>query len=476
MVGKKGSARDTDGEDRTSILIVDDDRIILDSLAEFLQLEGYEIWRATSLTEAIQVLNRQPVDLMLCDVNMPGGNGFELLHVLRKTKPETVAIMITGYGTIESAVEAIKMGAYDYLTKPINDDELKLCVERAMAQRAILRENRELKQKLDMRFGLDNVVGQDYRMLKLFDLIESVAASKVTVLVQGASGTGKSLVARAIHQQSDRRDKPFVEVSCGAIPETLLESELFGYVRGAFTGAVSNKPGKFKAAHGGTIFLDEIANASPALQVKLLRVLQSQQFEPVGSNKTQTVDVRVVLASNVDLEAEVQAGRFREDLYYRVNVVTIEMPTLAERISDIPLLAEHFLERSCGELRKTALAFDDDTLKALQRYHWPGNVRELENVVARAVVLCKGPRILESDLPPKMLEAAENCVPVETYTPIPLKQALEQPEKRILEAALRANGWNRQATAEQLDINRTTLYKKMKRYGLDREPLRMGLA
>ena len=474
MDHKKDKLKSTNGEDRTHILVVDDDRIILDSLAEFLQVEGYEISRATSFAEAMQALNRQPIDLMLCDINMPGGNGFELLHVLRKNQPETVAIMITGYGTIESAVEAIKMGAYDYLTKPIHDDELKLCVERAMAQRAILRENRELKQKLEMRFGLDNVVGQDYRMLKLFDLIESVAASKVTVLVLGASGTGKSMVARVIHQQSDRADKPFVEVSCGAIPETLLESELFGYVRGAFTGAVSNKPGKFKAAHGGTIFLDEIANASPALQVKLLRVLQSRQFEPVGSNKTQTVDVRVILASNVDLEEEVQAGRFREDLYYRVNVVTVEMPTLAERISDIPLLAEHFLQRSCAELNRTVLGFDEEAIEALQRYHWPGNVRELENVVARAVVLCKGARLSESDLPPKLLEAAANFVPVETYTPMPLKQALERPEKRILEAALLANGWNRQATAEQLDINRTTLYKKMKRYGLDREPLRMG--
>ena len=455
---------------KVRILVVDDDRIILDSLSEFLSLEGYGVETATSFAEAMQVIHRRPVDLIICDINMPGGNGFELLHVVRDKWPETVVIMITGYGTIESAVEAIKMGAYDYLTKPIIDDELKLCVARAMAQQAILRENRTLKQKLYLHYGLDSVVGQDYRMLKVFDLIESVADSKVTVLIQGASGTGKSLIARVIHQQSDRAEKPFIEVSCGAIPETLLESELFGHVRGAFTGAVSNKAGKFKAAHGGTIFLDEISAASPALQVKLLRVLQTQQFEPVGSNKTQTVDVRVLLATNSDLEAEVHAGRFREDLYYRINVVTIDMPTLAERVADIPLLAEYFLKRSCAEMKREILGFEEGALQTLQRYGWPGNVRELENVVARAVVLCKEHRIGVRDLPHKLVESAESFEPGGGYTPMPLKLALEQPEKRILEAALRANDWNRQATAEQLGINRTTLYKKMKRYGLDPEP------
>jgi two-component system response regulator AtoC len=406
-------------------------------------------------------------------VNMPGGNGFELLHVARKQASEAAVIMITGYGTIESAVEAIKMGAYDYLTKPIIDDELKLCVERALAQQAILRENRVLREKLDMRFGFDAVVGHDYRMLKVFDLVESVADSKVTVLVQGPSGTGKSLIARVIHQHSDRHDAPLVEVSCGAIPETLLESELFGYVRGAFTGAVANKVGKFKAAHGGTIFLDEIASASPALQVKLLRVLQNQQFEPVGSNKTETVDVRVILASNVNLEDEVRSGRFREDLFYRVNVVTVEMPTLAERVNDIPLLAGHFLTQSCAEMKRELLGFEDEAMQMLQRHDWPGNVRELENVVARAVVLSKGHHIGVGDLPTKLVESASAYKPAEDYRPMPLREALEQPEKRILEAALRANGWNRQLTAEQLGINRTTLYKKMKRYGLVAEPARL---
>ena len=458
---------------KATVLVVDDDGIILDSLCEFLRLEGYEAVAAGSLADALKAMELRTVDLIVTDVNMPGGNGFELLHVTRRKAPDTVVIMMTGYGTIESAVEAIRMGAYDYLTKPIIDDELKLCVERALAQQAILRENRILKEKLALRFGLESVIGHDYRMLKVFDLVESVAGSKVTALLQGPSGTGKSLIARVIHQQSDRCNKPFIEVSCGALPETLLESELFGHVRGAFTGAVSNKIGKFKAADGGTIFLDEIASASPAMQVKLLRVLQTQQFEPVGGNKTETVDVRVVLASNLDLEDEVRAGRFREDLFYRINVVAIEMPTLAERVGDIPMLAEHFLKLSCAEMKREILGFEDSATRLLQRYDWPGNVRELENVVARAVVLSKGHYVTERDLPPKLLESAETFEPIETYRPMPLREALEQPEKRILESALRANGWNRQLTAEQLGINRTTLYKKMKRYGLDAEPARM---
>lgn len=458
-------------ESRPSILVVDDDRIILDSLCEFLRLEEYEVSSAASLKEATLVLQREPIDLVIADVNMPGGNGFELLHLIRKRYPDSGVIMLTGYGTIESAVEAIKMGAFDYLTKPIVDDELKLCIERALAQQAILRENRTLKKRLDGRFGLEAMIGQDFRMLKLMELVEAVADASVTVLIQGNSGTGKSLLAEVIHQRSDRRDEPFIEVSCGAIPETLLESELFGHVRGAFTGAVANKSGKFKAANGGTIFLDEIAIASPGLQVKLLRFLQSQQFEPVGSNKTETLDVRVLLASNVDLEAEVQAGRFREDLYYRVNVVTIEMPTLAQRVSDIPLLARHFLDVYCKKMKRSISGFSDEALQVLQRHQWPGNVRELENAVERAVVLCKGRVVTPEDLPPRIIEAANTFEPSVPDQVMTLREALEVPEKRIIESALCANGWNRQLTADRLGINRTTLYKKMKHFGLDAEPI-----
>ena len=460
-------------KNKPRILVVDDDRIILDSIGEFLRLEGFEVVSAASFPQAVGAMEKQSIDLVITDVNMPGGNGFELLHVLRKRFPDTVVMMMTGYGTIESAVESIKMGAFDYLTKPIVDDELKVCVERAVAQQAIIRENRVLKEQLDQRYGFDAVIGHDHRMLKVFDLLEAVAGSKVTVLIQGSSGTGKSMIAGVLHHRSDRADKPFVEVSCGAIPESLLESELFGHVRGAFTGAVANKAGKFKAAHQGTIFLDEIAAASPALQVKLLRVLQSQQFEPVGSNKTETVDVRVILATNKNLEEEVAEGRFREDLFYRINVVAIDMPGLAERLGDVPQLANHFLEKYRTEMKRDILGFDEAAVQALQRYGWPGNVRELENVVERAVVLCKGRTITPEDLPEKLLDA-EPALDVFSFGPqLTLREALEQPEKRIIEVALRANGWNRQLTAGQLGINRTTLYKKMKRYGLEAEPARM---
>jgi len=388
--------------------------------------------------------------------------------------------MMTAYGTIESAVEAIKMGAYDYLTKPIIDEELQLVIERGVAQQTLLNENRRLKRELNMRYGLGSMVGHDYHMLKVFDLIEQVADSDVTVMLQGPSGTGKSLAAHVIHRLSPRRDKPFIEVAVGAIPEMLVESELFGHVRGAFTGAISNKVGKFKAADGGTIFLDEIATAPVALQVKLLRILQERQFEPVGSNTTEQVDVRVILATNVDLEAEVASGRFREDLFYRINVITIELPALCDRGADIALLAQFFLKQSHSAANKRQLlGFDDEATMLMQGYCWPGNVRELANVVQRCAVLAKGPYVGVGDLPAKLLkpefhqdadamvESPDALPPVETITS--LREALQGPEKRILEAALKANHFNRQRTAKQLDINRTTLYKKMKRYGLDHE-------
>jgi len=460
-------------EDLTGrIMIVDDDRIILDSLAEFLRLEGYAVETASGYAEAMAALEKQEIQLVITDVNMPDTDGFELLRVVRKQHPDVMVVMLTGYGTIESAVEAIKMGACEYLTKPIIDDEVRLVVERALKQQSLVHENLSLRRQLEMRFSLGSMIGGDYRMLKVFDLIETVADSKTTVLIQGESGTGKSLAARVIHHQSSRRNGPFVEVSCGAIPETLLESELFGHVKGSFTGAVSDKEGRFRAAHGGTIFLDEISSASPALQVKLLRVLQERQFEPVGSNQTETVDVRVVLASNEDLGEAVRQKRFRQDLYYRVNVVTILLPALRDRLSDIPRLAGFFLEKYRSESRKEVLGFAEETLEAMQRYHWPGNVRELENAVERSVVLTKTRYIGAEDLPPRVLEGAKGSAEPVAYGRTSLKVALEEPEKRIIEAALQANNWSRQETADVLKITRTTLYKKMKRYGLEAGPQR----
>jgi DNA-binding NtrC family response regulator len=340
-----------------------------------------------------------------------------------------------------------------------------MAIERALAQRGIAEENKNLKAQLDLRFGLESVIGHDHRMLRVYDMIDSVADTKATVLITGESGTGKSLTARAIHRRSSRRDKPFVEVACGALPESLLESELFGHVAGSFTGATGDKQGKFLLADGGTIFLDEIGTASPALQVKLLRVLQEFQFEPVGGNKTFRIDTRVILATNEDLTKLVREGRFRQDLFYRVNVINVELPPLRERISDIPLLAKHFLEDVCREAGKTLRGFSPDAVSALQRYSWPGNVRELENVVERAVLLGKSETIELDDLPRAV--AAAGPTATDTVSGRTLKEALAGPERRIILEVLESNDWNRFATAEILGINRTTLYKKMKRLGLD---------
>ena len=284
--------------------------------------------------------------------------------------------MITGYGSVESAVEAIRAGAFDFLTKPLIDEELDMAIHRALNQRMVIEENNNLKAQLDLRFAMENIVGNDHRMLKIYDMIDSVADTKATVLITGESGTGKSLVARAIHRRSSRRDKPFVEVACGALPDTLLESELFGHVAGAFTGAAGDKMGKFMQADSGTIFLDEISTASPSMQVKLLRVLQDFEFEQVGGNKTFATDIRVILATNEDLAALVTEKRFRQDLYYRVNVINIELPPLRDRISDIPLLAEHFLSQVLEESGKKVHGFSQHAMTALQRFSWPGNVRE----------------------------------------------------------------------------------------------------
>ena len=455
-----------------TLLLVDDDRHLLASMADWLRDQGYAVDAAASLAEGRAAVDRKPYDLVLADIRLGAEDGFDLLAHCRKVRPATSVIMITGYGTVEAAVDAIRLGAFDFLTKPLIDEELLMAVQRALDQQRVIEENRTLKAQLDLRFGMENIIGHDHRMLKIFDMIDAVADTKATVLISGESGTGKSLIARAIHRHSGRRDRPFVEIACGALPETLLESELFGHVAGAFTGAVGEKLGKFQLADEGTIFLDEISTASPAMQVKLLRVLQDLEFEQVGGTKTFHVDTRVILATNDDLGRMVADGRFRQDLYYRINVINVELPPLRERIADIPLLAEHFLKQVREETGKNVTGFTDEAMAAIQRYRWPGNVRELQNVIERAVLLGKESVIGVADLPATL--AIVGSVNLESAAGRTLKQSLENPERQIIRDVLEANHWNRNLTAEMLGINRTTLYKKMKRLGLEDIAVAMG--
>ena len=457
---------------RGTLLLVDDDRQVLASMADWLKDQGYPTDTATSLAEGMSAVDRRPYDLVLADIRLGDDDGFDLLAHCRKHHPGMAVILITGYGTVEAAIEAIRQGAFDFLTKPLIDEELLMAIQRALHQHEVLEENKALKAQLDLRFGMENIVGHDHRMLRVFDVIDSVADTKATVLITGESGTGKSLIARAIHRRSGRRDKPFVEVACGALPETLLESELFGHVAGAFTGAMGEKLGKFKLADQGTLFLDEISTASPSMQVKLLRILQDFEFEQVGGTKTFRVDTRVILATNDDLSKLVADGRFRQDLFYRINVINVELPPLRERISDIPLLAGHFLRHVCEDSNRKVIGFTNDAMHALQRYRWPGNVRELQNVIERAVLLGKSDMIGVDDLPNSL--ASIGAVTLETVAGRSLKSAMESPERQIIREVLEANRWNRNATAEALGINRTTLYKKMKRLGLEEMAVGLG--
>ncbi len=465
------------------VLVVDDDPFVAESLVAFMREEGHEAESVGDVPRALAVLAKAerealsddangPIELVICDLSLPGADGIELLRLIRERHAGTAVIILTAYGSIESAVRALRLGAADYLTKPVVDDELRFAIERAIAQQGLLAANATLRRRLDAKSGLERIVGSDPRMLKVFDLIDSVASSRTTVLMTGESGVGKSLVAHAIHQRSPRRDGPFVELACGAIPETLLESELFGHVKGAFTGAHADKIGRFLAADGGTIFLDEINSASPAMQLKLLRVIQERKFEPVGSTKTVEVDVRILLAANQPLEQMVARGEFRQDLYYRINVVTIDLPPLRDRVGDIKALAEHFLRHHARELGKSIMGFSPDAATALHAYAYPGNVRELANIVERAAVLTRGVTIQIDDLPAHVANPDKGGAPMDrddevAWSGQSLEEALREPERRVILRALEACEWNRQKTADALGINRTTLYKKMKSLGIE---------
>lgn len=464
---------------KASILLVDDDLHLAESMADWLCEMGYETETASGLHSARQAMQGRRFDLLITDLRLGADDGFDVLKQTLTASPETTVLVMTGYATPDTAIEAVRAGAFDLLTKPLIDDELSLAIERALEQRDVARENEELRKQLDRRSGMESILSHDYRMLKIFDVIESVADARASILITGENGTGKSMIARAIHSRSSRRSNPFVEVACGALPDTLLESELFGHVAGAYTGANTDKPGKFTLADSGTLFLDEIGTATQAMQVKLLRVLQELQFEPLGGTVTETVDARVILATNEDLSKAVEAGSFRQDLFYRINVVNIVLPSLRERIGDLPLLVDHFLREAAETCGREIDRFDESAMSAMEQYAWPGNIRQLENVVERAVLLGNGPVLTAEDLPPELTgRGSDSLIPLGTggqgtsvrigdVSGLPLREALEGPERQIILQSLKMHQWNRAATADALEINRTTLYKKMKRLGLD---------
>jgi DNA-binding NtrC family response regulator len=455
------------------IIVVDDDAVARDLLAEALKKEGYSVEAYGSGEEAIARGREGRVDLVLTDIRMRAVDGLTVLREFKRMSQDTAIVVLTAFGSLEGAIEAIKQGAYDYLAKPFKKEEIKLVVQRSLDHCRLLRENTKFREELKKsKDEWSPLVGSSPAMLEVYKLVARVSESRSTVLLQGESGTGKELIARAIHGNSPRRDKAFLPVNCGALPDTLLESEMFGYEKGAFTGAVGTKTGLFESANGGTLFLDEIGELGQALQVKLLRVMQDHEVRRVGGTSSIKVDVRIIAATNRDLEQFVKDGKFRDDLFYRLNVVRITLPSLKEREEDIPMLAHHFLQKCAAGATTAVRGFHPDTLDCLKRYRWPGNVRELENAIERAVSLSHGPLLTPDDLPEQIRQAstASEQKPDAPEAIESVYLTLEEVEKRHLIRVLKETKGNKVKAAKILGIDRRTLYRMAERFGLDLGP------
>jgi len=439
------------------ILIVDDEQIVRDSLTHWFEEDGYQVSSAADAFDVLKDLQPGKYDIMLVDIKMPKMSGLELLEKVKEIDPDCIVIIITAYASVPSAVQALKNGAFDYVTKPIDPDELSHLIKNAIKQKALKQENIALKTSIDEMFSFEGLIGESSEMKKVFELIKIVAPQDTTVMIRGESGTGKELIARAIHMNSPRKYYPIIPVNCGAFTETLLESELFGHEKGAFTGAQYRRKGKIEMANGGTLFLDEVGSVSPKMQVELLRVLESKQFTRVGGSEIVKVDFRLISATNENLEKLVEEGRFREDLYYRLNVFTIYIPPLRERRSDIPILANHFVQKFARQMNKPILKISDEAMEILLNHSWPGNVRELENAIERAMVVGNPPEIKPSDLP-------FHIEKVNSYE----SDSLEEIEKNHIQRVLKKYDWNISKAATALNIDRVTLYNKIKKYGLQK--------
>jgi DNA-binding NtrC family response regulator len=441
---------------RASILVVDDEKIVRESLTRWFVEDGYLVGAAENANEALRQLQAKKWDIILLDIKMPGMDGMELQQRIREIDSSPTIIFITAHASVDTAVQALKLGAFDYVTKPVDPDYLSHLISNALKHRALVNENLRLKEQIAELPRVEEIIGESPAIKKVFELIQTVAKTDTTVMIRGESGTGKELIARAIHANSERRYFPIVTINCGAMAQGLLESELFGHERGAFTGAQYRRKGKLELADQGTLFLDEIGNIDMKTQMDLLRVIETKQFSRVGSNETIHVDFRVICATNRDLEKAVAEGSFREDLYYRLNVFSISVPPLRERKSDIPLLAEYFVKRCSRIMAKPELGISPEAMDILVRHSWPGNVRELENAIERAMVVGKPPQIRGEDLPVKVSDRSH----------LPTAGTLAAMEKAHVQSVLEQNGWNISRSAEILDIDRVTLYNKINKYGL----------